>query len=242
MVKIILWDIDGTLLDFLLSEKIAIRTCFEKLGLGACTDEMIADYSKINVGYWKKLENGEMTKDRILVERFKEFFRLYKIDESKAGAFNAEYQVRLGDTAVFTPGAKETLLELQGKVIQACVTNGTKIAQSMKLKRSGMDRIFDHVFISEDIGFEKPSSAFFEKVFAELTSCQKINNDSPEDGLNLDKSEILIVGDSLTSDIQGGKNAGIKTCWYNPNHVNLPENAPVPDFEIHAISEIKNCL
>lgn len=230
MTRLILWDIDGTILDFLLAEKAAIKACFEKLHLGNCTDQMISRYSQINVGYWKKLEKGEMSKSEILVGRFRDFFKEYGIDETKAEAFNSEYQIRLGDTTVFTPTARETLFKLKGKIIQAAVTNGTKIAQDRKIKNSGLDRLFDYIFISEDIGFEKPSPLFFQKVF------ETVGNAAD------DKSQVLIVGDSLTSDITGGKNAGIKTCWYNPQNLPLPEESPVPDFTISQVSQVLDLL
>jgi len=225
MIKAVLWDIDGTLLDFLLSEKVAVRACFQKFNLGQCTDNMIQQYSAINVGFWKKLERGEMTKPEILVGRFAEFFRQIGIDPALAPHFNAEYQIRLGDTASFQKNALETVKALEGKVMQCAVTNGTTIAQERKLALCGLDKILDKVFISEIVGAEKPNRAFFDKVFQEIG---KTTSHLP--------SEMLIVGDSLTSDIQGGVNAGIKTCWYNPKGVKNP--IPVPDYEISDLSRV----
>ena len=244
MIKTILWDIDGTLLDFLLAEKAAIKACFKKFHLGECTDQMIARYSQINVGYWKRLEKGEMTKPQILVGRFKDFFGEYNIDQSKAEAFNAEYQIRLGDTTVFTQGAKETVTFLKGKVLQVAVTNGTKVAQDRKLKNSGLDKLFDYVFISEDTGFEKPDPRFFDIVFKTISQSPAnepgITDQNPNS--TEDKSQILIVGDSLTSDIAGGKNAEIKTCWYNPKREPLPQGVSAPDYEITRIEEVLSLI
>ena len=223
MIRAVLWDVDGTLLDFLTAERAAVRRCFSIFGLGECTDAMLDDYSAINVRWWKKLERGENTKPEILTGRFREFFEKYGLDVSAAEAFNEEYQYRLGDTIVFFPGALEALEALKGRVLQCAVTNGTKTAQRRKLALSGMDRIFDHVFISDDLGAEKPSPRFFQLVF------RRIGPIPPE--------EVLIVGDSMTSDIRGGVNAGIRTCWYNPWGRTNGSGLPV-DYEITSLSEV----
>ena len=140
-IKAVLWDVDGTLLDFLAAEREAIKTCFSLFGLGECTDEMIAQYSAINVRWWQALERGEYTKPEILVGRFAEFFTARGIDTAVAPAFNAEYQLRLGDTIKFCPHALETVQALRGIAAQCAVTNGTKIAQDKKLERSGLDKL-----------------------------------------------------------------------------------------------------
>lgn len=202
MIKAVLWDIDGTLLNFRAAEEKSIRACFARMNLGRCTDDMLADYSAINTRYWQALEKGEMTRREILTGRFREFFAKYGIDPGRAEEFNLLYQNSLGDTAVFNPGGEETVKALSGKVIQRAVTNGTKAAQTKKLKNSGLDKLLDYVFISEETGAEKPNVKFFQPVFQALSG--------------ISKNEILIVGDSLTSDMQGGLNAGIKTCWFNP--------------------------
>lgn len=226
-MKILLWDIDGTLLDFGAAETVAIRKCFEIFEMGECTDEMLDSYKKINRSYWEKLERGEMSKPDILVGRFHDFFEQYGLDVSKAPAFNLEYQVRLGDTVCFQPNGLETVQALKGKILQYAVTNGTKIAQERKLKNSGLDELLDGVFISDIIGVEKPDVRFFDEVFRVIGP--------------VDKSEVLIVGDSLTSDILGGNNAGIVTCWYNPNKQENHMGLQI-DMEIQNIEEVKKIL
>ena len=223
MYKYLLWDIDGTVLDFLAAEAYAIKTLFKKYGLGECTDEMIKTYSAINTKYWQKLERNEMTKPEILIGRFREFFGLIGADISIAESFNREYQVTLGDHIEFVGSAKEILLSQKGKYILAAVTNGTRIAQEKKLSLSGLDEIFDGIFISENVGSEKPNKEYFDHVFEKL-------------GVT-DKSEVLIIGDSLTSDIKGGTAAGIDTCWFNPNH--KPNTLGIiPTYEIDDIGKI----
>ena len=224
MIKAILWDIDGTILDFIRAEHAAIKKCFEVFQLGECTDEMIARYSKINKGYWEKLERKEITKPELLVCRFRDFFARENIITDCAEKFNKEYQVRLGDTICFCDNSYELLKSLKGRVKQYAVTNGTKIAQDKKLSKSGLIEVFDDIFISEEVGYEKPDVRFFEHVWA------KIGAYRPD--------EVMIVGDSLTSDMKGGNNAGIVCCWYNPKKVPNTKNLKI-DYEIENLNEIK---
>lgn len=227
MIKVILWDVDGTLLDFHAAEKAAIRTLFQKFGLSTCTDEMLQRYSKINRSYWERLERGELTRDQVLIGRFQEFFEKEGLDVSVAEEFNLAYQVSLGDTIVCCDNSLEIIKSLVGKVKQYIVSNGTVVAQEKKLRLSGIGAVTDGVFLSEQLGVEKPNKAFFDHVFEEIGEYEK--------------DQVLIVGDSLTSDIRGGNNAGIKTCWYNPAHTKNLEDVRV-DYEIEDLHEIFQIL
>lgn len=227
MIKVILWDIDGTLLNFLAAEKNAIKACFEKFGLGECTDEMIEHYSKINKKYWKMLEKGEIDKPAVLRGRFEEFFAAESISFAEIDELNTEYQQRLGDTIVYCDESFRLVSSLKDKVMQYAVTNGTKAAQSRKLLRSGFGELLDGVFISDSVGYEKPKKEFFDFVFSQIGSYTH--------------DEVLIVGDSLTSDMAGGNNADILCCWYNPLHDERPENLRI-DYEISNLNEIKSIL
>lgn len=226
-IKAVLWDIDGTLLNFIAAQKVALRKCFELHGLGECTDEMLVRYSAINHKYWQMLERGELTKPEVLVGRFRAFFESEGLDISKAEAVNDEYQVRLGDTICFENHALDVVLALKGKVAQYAVTNGTKIAQDRKLANSGLDLLLDDVFISDVIGIEKPNVGFFDAVW-ERTG-------------RFEKEQCIIIGDSLTSDMQGGVNAGILTCWYNPNELENDTNL-VLDYEIRDLNEVLDII
>ena len=223
MIKVILWDIDGTLLDFIKAEYAAIKKCFEVFQLGECTDEMISRYSKINRGYWERLERKEITKPAVLVGRFRDFFAGENIDTNCAEEFNKEYQIRLGDTICFCDDSYELIKSFKDRVKQYAVTNGTKIAQDKKLVKSGLIDLFDDIFISEEVGYEKPDIRFFEHVWA------KIGAYKPD--------EVMIVGDSLTSDMQGGNNAGIVCCWYNPKRANNNSCLKI-DYEITNLNQI----
>ena len=227
MIKVILWDIDGTLLNFEAAEKNAIRACFASHGLGECSDEMLKRYSVINRKYWEALEKGELTKPQVLVGRFREFFEKEGLPVDKAESVNAQYQVLLGDTVVFCDDGYELVNKFKNQVKQVAVTNGTKIAQDKKLVKSNLIELLDDVFISDVLGVEKPNKEFFDIVFERIGV---FKND-----------EILIVGDSLTSDIRGGNNAGILTCWYNPKKLENTIGVHV-DYEISNLWEIEQIL
>ena len=227
--RVLLWDVDGTLLNFLESEKNGIRMGFARMGLGKCTDEMLTDYSAINRRHWEMLERGEITKPEVLEGRFRAFFTKYGLpaDDDFIAAFNRGYQIDLGETVCFYDDAPAVLRRLHPFFRQYGVTNGTKIAQERKIRRAGLDRLLDGVFISEDVGAEKPSVAFFEGVWS------KIGRFPPEN--------VLIIGDSLTSDMRGGNNAGIRTCWYNPGHAVNTSGARV-DMEIDDLRALPGLL
>ncbi len=226
MFTTLLWDVDGTLLDFKAAEKAAIADCFEQFGIPPYTPEMIARYSQINQYYWEQLELGNVEKPKMLVQRFADFFEEYKIP-CDPQAFNTLYQSQLGEHVVFFPYALEILQKNKGKYKQYAVTNGTETAQRKKLKKSGLDQVFDGIFISDLLGAEKPDPAFFNQVFDAIG--------------NPPKEEILIIGDSLSGDIKGGNNAGISTCWFNPK--GSPKSMDVAiDFEISSLKEVLNIV
>lgn len=201
MIKAVLWDIDGTLLNFKKAQYEALYKCFNYFN-EYLDDEMVNDYDHINHGYWLMLEKGEIEKNVLLVKRFEDFFSKCGINIDPV-EFNKLYQVELGNTYVFNNHGYETVKELKNRgIIQFAVTNGTKVAQNGKLRGSGLDKLLDEIFISEDIGFEKPDKRFFEPVIDKLRE------------YGIEKNECVIVGDSDSSDIQGGINAGIRTAHY----------------------------
>ena len=226
-IKVILWDIDGTLLNFEKTEKYALQTCFSRFSLGECTDDRISRYSEINKKYWERLEKGELTKEEVLKGRFAEFFQTEGIFFSKIEEFNKEYLTRLGDEIFFQDEGYELVKRLKEKVKQYAVTNGTYAAQHRKLKKSGLDVLFDDIFISDLIGFEKPSRDFFDYVWKKTGF--------------YDKEEVMIVGDSLTSDMQGGNNAGILCCWYNRKGAGNPGRVKI-DYEIQDLRQVEEIV
>lgn len=201
MIKAVLWDIDGTLLNFKRAQYVALYKCFAYFN-EYLDDDMVNDYDHINHGYWLMLEKAEIEKSVLLVKRFEDFFGKYGINIDPV-EFNKLYQVELGNTYVFNDNGYETVKRLKELgIIQFAVTNGTKVAQNGKLRGSGLDKLLDEIFISEDIGYEKPDKRFFEPVIDKLRE------------YGIEKNECVIVGDSDSSDIQGGINAGIRTVHY----------------------------
>lgn len=222
-MQVILWDVDGTLLDFHAAEQAAIRALFREFSLGECTEEMLQIYSGINRSYWERLERGEITKPQVLLGRFEEFFRREGLDPDIAPAFNDRYQVALGDTIAYRDDSLAIVKSLRGRVKQYVVSNGTIVAQNKKLRLSGLGAEMDGIFLSEELGVEKPNPGFFHRVFDAIGPVAR--------------DQVLIVGDSLTSDIRGGNNAGIKTCWYNPGGATNTEGVRV-DWEITDLHQI----
>ncbi|MDO5028149.1 MAG: HAD-IA family hydrolase [Bacillota bacterium] len=226
MIKYILWDIDGTLLDFSLAEARSIEASFEEFGLGKPSEELLENYRQINKSYWQRLERGELEKIQVLEGRFYDLFDLYKLDSSLVPDFNKSYQENLGRVAAFSPYGLEVVKDLKGKYIQLAATNGTIVAQKGKLKRSGLDQLLDGIFISDLVGFEKPDPRFFQAILDEF----------PQSKLE----EYIIVGDSLTSDIQLSKNCGFKNIFYNPKGLDLAESQV--DYNISDLRQVKEII
>lgn len=227
MIKTILWDFDNTLLDFNIAEKTAIISTFKKLNLGTCSNKMLEEYIKINLSYWQKIEKNLINKKDALIKRFADFFSLYNIDKNIAETFNNEYALALGDTIVYIDNSFELIKSLNKKYKQYIVTNGDRRVQNLRIKNSKFDKLVDKYFISDNIGAEKPNIEFFNYVLNYIEF--------------VDKSEIIIVGDSLTSDIKGGNNAGIPTCWYNPNKKTASSEYKI-NYEIQNLNDILNIV
>ena len=130
MITTILWDVDGTLLDFDAAQQAAIKTLFREFGLGECTDAMLKRYSDINNSFWKRLEKNEVSRQQVLIGRFEQFFSEYGIDTRIASEFNERYQPTLGDTIVYRDDSLNIVKGLKGKVKQYVVSNGTVAAQT----------------------------------------------------------------------------------------------------------------
>lgn len=196
----VLWDMDNTLLDFSYSQELALGQCFRSIGR-EITREQIDLYVQINDDYWKRLELGEVTKQQLLTGRFLLLFEKLGIEGVDTERFKEEYQTALGNVHAFLDDSLNICKALRGKVRQYVVTNGVTATQQSKLERSGLAEVMDGIFISEQVGSPKPTPAFFDYCLEHIEE--------------KDRSRILIVGDSLTSDIKGGIQAGISTCWYH---------------------------
>jgi 2-haloacid dehalogenase len=221
MIKNVLLDLDDTLLDFHRAEQVAIAKTFSEMGL-CPTDDIINRYSAINRSYWRRLEAGECTREEVLVFRFRDLYSELRvnIDPEKTRLL---YEVRLSECAFFIDGAQELLDALYGKYRLFLCTNGTAIVQEPRIEKTGIARYFDGIFISQNIGYDKPARQYFDRCFDIIGAGER------------DRS--VIVGDSLTSDIQGGINAGIKTLLYAPQGYN-PCEIIKPDFVAQGLAQI----
>lgn len=196
--KAVLLDIDDTLFNFRQSSFEAMQGALARRGVRFTWDDM-AEYETYNNALWKQLERGEITRAFLFPERFRRYFaaRGLDIDPEK---FNTDYLKGLAQGYAFMPHCRKLLEALHGKYKVFIVTNGDAFAQRSRIERSGLAHLFDGVFISEELGCSKPEKGFYDKVFEivgqEYRACS------------------LMVGDSLTSDMQGGRNAGIPTCLY----------------------------
>ncbi len=226
MITTILWDVDGTLLDFTYSQTYALTKCFASAGL-SITDEIISRYDKINDSYWKRLELGEVTKAQLLTGRFTTLFQEFGIEDVNLEAFCREYQMELGNIYRYVDNSIQVIKSLRGRVEQYVITNGVTLTQRNKLKLSGLDVWMKDIFISEEIGCSKPERVFFERCLEKVEE--------------KDRGKILVVGDSLTSDIKGGVNAGLRTCWYRPEG-SVNNSQWVPDYEISDLHQIYGIL
>lgn len=221
----VLLDLDDTILDFKKAEKIAVSKTFRGIGIEP-TDAVVERYSEINVGQWEKLELGIITREEVLSSRFDMLFEELGVDYSGYEA-QLTYEKLLEIGHYFMSGAEEMLKALYRKYDLYIVSNGTASVQYSRLASAGISHMFKGIFISEHMGTQKPSKEFFEKCFAAIPG--------------FDREKAIVVGDSLTSDIRGGINAGIMTCWYNPQN-KAPRADIVPDYTITELSELSGLI
>lgn len=218
---IILMDADETLLDFKKSEQEAFRKTFSHYGLTP-DEHAFQTYSQINHGLWQAFERGEIQKEDILKRRFRETFCALGIDGAFPG-LEEYYQVALSEGSYQIDGASEVCAELAQRCSLYLVTNGVAFTQRRRMKESGLQIYFKEMFISEEVGVQKPQKEYFDYVMAQIPG--------------FDRRCALMVGDSLTSDIAGGRAAGIDTCWFCRN--GIPKDADgKADYVIQDLREV----
>ena len=224
--KFLFFDLDHTLLDFDAAEDIALSQLLKEEGV--VDIQAYKDYYvPMNKSLWKDLEQKKITKSELINTRFAKLFAHFGIE--KDGAYLAErYQFFLSKQGQTFPGVEDLLRKLisQGYELYAA-TNGITYIQTGRLKQSGIATYFKEIFISEQLHTQKPDAEFYEKIGAWIP--------------NFDKNHALMIGDSLTADIQGGNNAGIDTIWYNPHHLENHTQAQ-PTYEVHSYKDLLNCL
>lgn len=221
MIHTILFDLDNTLLDFTWAEKIALSKTLRELGIEP-TEAVTDRYRQLNLTQWKALERGELTRAQVKVRRYQLLFEELGVEASPKEA-TALYENFLATGHRYIDGAQDLLEHLYKKYDLYLVTNGTASVQKGRLSSADMWKYFKDVFISEEIGYDKPSKEYFQRCFSQIP------------GFSIE--EALLVGDSLTADILGGRNTGIRTVWFNPtneeNHTDIR-----PDHEIHQLNEL----
>ena len=225
MMEFLLLDLDDTILDFHKAERIAIARTFRDFGVEP-TEAVLHRYHLINKSCWERLETGEWTREQVLVNRFGLLFQELGVEVDPTACARA-YEKNLSIGHYFLPGALEAVDALSKKYRLFLVSNGTASVQKGRMTSANLYPYFEKVFVSQEVGYNKPAREYFEKVFAQIPG--------------FDRDRAIIVGDSLTSDIQGGINAGITTCWVNPGH--LPKRDDIPaDYEIEGIYQLEALL
>ncbi|MGX7014260.1 YjjG family noncanonical pyrimidine nucleotidase [Vagococcus silagei] len=220
--KYLIFDLDNTLLDFTLSERFALEKIFTTYGI-IYNDETVATYKEINGKLWKKLEEGRIEKSVLLASRFRLFFESQGLEVDGAIA-DEEYRGFLADRADSILGARALLESVQN--LGFCIlsgTNGIGKTQRRRLENNSFSKYFDKLFISEELGFEKPDVRFFDYIFNDLQI--------------KDHSEVLMIGDSLSSDILGANRVGIDSVWFNPDRL-INDTLIEPTFEVAQLQEI----
>ena len=224
MFDILFLDLDDTILDFHKAERIAISATIRDFGVEP-TEEVLNLYHVINKAHWEMLERGEKTREQILVDRFAVLFRELGV-QVDAVRCARRYEYNLSQGHWFLPGAEEAVKSLHKRFRLFLASNGTASVQHGRLTSAGLYPWFEKVFVSQEVGFNKPSPDYFNACFAQIPG--------------FDRSRCIMVGDSLSSDILGGINAGIATCWVAPKE--KPCGAIQPDYRIESIAQLEALL
>ena len=221
----LLFDADGTLFDYDRAEQSALKNTFSQLGY-PYKQEYLAEYRKVNHHIWFEFERGEIDQITLRTRRFQLLFQAINI-QADPHEFSPRYLENLADGTDLIDGAAETLKLLSGTFNLAIITNGLKEVQRPRFRKSTINRYITETIISDEIGPAKPDPKIFDIAF----TCMG----------HPAKDQVLIIGDSLTSDIQGGLNYGIDTCWFNPaGSKNSHQIATT--FEIQRLAELPGLL
>ncbi len=217
----VLFDLDNTLLDFDMAEQKALAQTLQDAGVEASNDIM-QSYRDINESLWKKLEKGQIRREKIATERFVQFLKQHNLPGDGV-AMSRAYHQNLAMQGALMPDALEVARELSEVATLAVASNGFVDVQLSRIAASGLDNYLEESFISEKLGVDKPNRKFFDLALASLGVEQR--------------AHILVVGDRLASDIKGGANAGLATCWYNPNGASNDSDIK-PTYEINQLTDL----
>ena len=228
MIRDLFLDLDDTLLDFGEAERHGILRTLRELGI-APTEETLALYSRINQQQWERFERGEIPREQVLIERFSLLFQALGCAHDPEDAEN-RYRRYLGIGHWFVPGAEALLSRLAPRYRLYLASNGVADTQYSRLESAGISHFFQEIFISEDTGFHKPEKGYFDYCFARIPDFVEFRSYDED-----------TVQKHIASDILGGRNAGLRTCWFN-RAGRPPRPDIVPDFEIHRLEELPDIL
>ena len=225
MIEFLFLDLDDTILDFHRAERIALSKTIRDFGVEP-TEEVLGRYHVINKWHWEQMELGKMDRPQVLEGRFHMLFRELGIEVNPTDCARA-YEKNLSIGHYFLPGAEEAVDSLHKKYRLFLASNGTASVQHGRMTSANLYRFFEKVFVSQEIGHNKPSREYFAACFASIE--------------DFDPAKAIMVGDSLSSDIKGGIQAGIRTVWVNPTGASHPADI-CPDYEIRSITELEGLL
>lgn len=217
-------DIDDTLLDFTKCANDAIKSACNKFGV-PYTTTLVDTFHPINLDLWHRLEKKEVTKEKLFDTRFQIVFDKLGI-KADGIAFETAFRENFHESAILVDGARDLLEYLRSKYKVYVASNASMHQQTNRMKRAELDGYIDGYFVSEEIGFPKPQKEFFDACFKALPDVK------PQD--------VVMIGDSLSADIKGACEYGLKTIWYN--HRNEPTSDVKCDYIVSRLSEIKNIL
>ena len=223
--KTLLFDADMTLFDFKASEAQCLKQTLEEYGFPH-NEQTLALYSRINDSYWKRFEHREISRSALLTARFDDFFRELGVNGNSA-EFNRRYLENMGESALLLNGAEELCRDLCQTHRLYIITNGNSRNQRRRFEKSGFNQYFLDYFISEEIGCQKPQTAFFDYVREHMP--------------DWDADSTLVIGDSLSSDIQGAINYALDCCWFNPDKLNYALSQTCT-YEIYRLEQLKSIL
>ncbi len=224
--KILFFDADETLFDFKKSESIALEHAVSDFDIPYDPEHHLQIYDTINTAIWKEFEEGKITQNTLKVERFRRLSSKLGIDFDPH-RFAERYMEHLADASFLLDDSTALLDQLRDHYKLVIVTNGLAYVQNRRIGKSSIAEYFSHIVISEEVGVAKPNPEIFEHTLKLIGQ--------------VDKSEVLMIGDSLTSDIQGGINFGIDTCWFNPKKLSSTSSVK-PTYEINDLLSLLDIL
>ncbi len=223
--RLLIFDLDNTIFDYNRAENFALGKTLSAFGCDP-TEDLKASYREINEQTWQRLEKGEITSEELRTIRFEKFAEAHSLDWD-AQQISRIYLENLGLGGFLIEGADTLLFEIRNDFIIASVTNGISDVQRARLSNSTLNGFFNPLIISDEVGVAKPDPGIFNILL------EKAGFD--------DRRSVLMIGDSLTSDIAGAAAAGIDSCWYNPDGIS-PDPEITPEYMVSELNDVKEII